>query len=52
MSLGETAKALHISPRTLKRLEEGYIGPRLTTDVLFRAADLFQVKASELFNQI
>ncbi len=52
MSLRETAKRLHISPRTLKRLEEGYIGPRLSATVVLYAAETFQVAVSEIFGEI
>ena len=52
MSIRETAKRLHISPRTLKRLEEGYIGPRLSATVVLYAAETFQVAVSEIFGEI
>ena len=52
MSREETAKRLHISPRTLKRLEEGYIGPRLSATVVLYAAETFQVAVSEIFGEI
>ena len=51
MSLRETAKRLHILPRTLKRLEEGYIGPRLSAAVVLYAAETFQVAVSEIFGE-
>lgn len=50
MTLRETAPALHISPRTLSRLEQGIIGRGLGVSVLFDAARLFDVRVATLFD--
>ena len=49
MTLKETAASLHISPRTLSRLEHGIIGKAMSVAVVLDAARLFHVRIAELF---
>ena len=49
LSLPKAAALLHVSPRTLKQIESGYIGPRVSWVVLLYAAQTFHIKISDLF---
>ena len=52
MTLKSTAAALHISPRTLSRLERGVIGKGMSVDVVLDAARLFHVRMAALFGPV
>lgn len=52
MTLKSTAAALHISPRTLSRLERGIIGKGMRVDVVLDAARLFRVRIASLFGPV
>lgn len=51
LSLTKAAALLHVSPRTLKQIESGYIGPRVSWIVLVYASQTFHIKISDLFKE-
>ena len=50
-SLTITAALLHVSPRTLKQIESGYVGLRVSWIVLVYASQTFHVNISDLLNE-
>ena len=52
MTLKSPAAALHISPRTLSRLERGVIGKGMSVDVVLDAARLFHVSMAALYGPV
>ena len=52
MTLKSTAAALHISPRTLSRLERGVIGKGMSVDVVLDAARLFHISMAALYGPV
>lgn len=45
------AKILHISPRTINRMEEGHIPPGLKVDTIYYTAAYFRISAPELLRR-
>jgi DNA-binding XRE family transcriptional regulator len=48
-SIHQAAKGIRVAPATLNNLENGIVGPRLSTAVILRAAAFYQVTPSMLF---
>ncbi len=52
LSKTKMAKTIHVGVKTLQKIEEGELPPRVSSEVIFWLADSFGLKSDELFKPL